>query len=77
MSILLTQILGNLLIVWAMVLITYATIVTFVNFLQADVSMSWATIQGSTVGILATVTGYVQKRLSDMVEYEKRSRFTD
>jgi len=77
MSMLLTQILGNLLIVWAMVLITYATIVTFVNFPQADVSMSWATIHGSTVGILATVTGYVQKRLSDMVEYEKRSRFTD
>jgi len=73
MSPFLTQILGNLLIVWAMCLITYATVVTFVNFPQAEVSMAWATIHGSTIGILATITGYLQKRLSDIVQYEKRT----
>lgn len=73
----LTQIAGNILIFWAMTLITYATYVTFIHFPQADVSMAWATIHGSTLGILATVTGYVQKRMSDLYEYKHSPRFAE
>lgn len=67
------QIASNVLLLWAMGLITYTTII----MLHGDwetINVPMATIHGSTVGILATVTGYVQKRIADMCRDEHCSR---
>lgn len=52
------------LICWSMGLITYATVVIYSGSLAPSGSV--ATIYASTTGILSIVTGYIQKRVSDL-----------
>lgn len=69
MSKLVFQIASNLLILWAMGLITFTTIAVFTGDWTL-INGALATIYASSTGILATVTGYVQKRLSDLRDEE-------
>lgn len=72
---LLFKIVSNVLLLWAVSLITYATIVVFESD-WSTINGAMAAIYGSAVSVLSVVTGYIQKRLGDYIRDEDRSRFT-
>ena len=70
------QIASNVIILWAMGLITYGTVILLAGD-WSSINNAVASIHIANTGILATVTGYVQKRLSDIYNYEINPRSTE
>lgn len=68
------MVMSTLLTFWAMGLLSYATAKVY----NMDVSANLVAIYSTTTGILAVVTGYIQKRMSDFLNAdEERTRSSE